>query len=65
MELLDLPVTRKRMKGESKKCGKAVQAFNVPEISDSIPGWISGKFNWVIYITFFIVWGILRYSLLP
>jgi len=43
MEFLKLPVTQKREKGESKKCGKAVQAFNVPEIADNIPGWISGK----------------------
>ena len=39
-----MPVTRKRMKGESKKCGMAVQAFNFSAISDPIPArWISGK----------------------
>lgn len=43
MELVELPIAKKRSKEESKVSGKAVQAFNVPQATDNIPGWISGN----------------------
>jgi len=37
-----LPITRKRDKSESRVLCSASQAFNIPEATESIPGWISG-----------------------
>ena len=43
MELVELPVPKKRSNDESNIAGKAVQAFNVSQAADNIPGWISGN----------------------